>query len=665
MMTRFYPPLVLSLALLLTVAPTVIAQPVILRPYDALLEDTRLTDLVDAQSSRHAGPIVAALAHEDPVVRGRAALAAASVQDPATLHSLIRLLEDRDASVRADAAFALGQLRDSTAARALLDALVREDDSRALYHLYQALGESAGYIAGRGLLAHEPARAATWQYALSLARLGLRDVRRTEVASRLAAFLSHPDAETRRHAAYFFWRVNNPDAWEHLRENVRAAFRATAPDDVAAGYLALAVSGLGDVRDLGLVSVLARSSADWRTRDRAARALGRYPASDVFGTLLEATSDASHHVAETAARTLAGLADLTQAHADALEARIAHGTHSTALRGHLARALTTVESFEAAYAMADDPVMRLDALPALAKVPEPDALRRLLTFARDADDRVSASALSALIERWGSDRADPTSHRAYFDVFSDALRSLDVARIYTTAPVLSDSILVSLGSPELLRETFDRFEMPRDVEAAVAIVQAAGRIDHVDTRHILDAARRHEHPAVRRALPAPNENAPSDLRQPDWDALQAIGPRPTVRFETERGAFVVQMFADLAPVTVQTLLDLAERGEYDDVPFHRVVSDFVVQGGDFARRDGFGGPGFEIPSEFTPIRYATGTVGMASAGKDTEGSQFFVTHSMQPHLEGRYTAFGIVIEGQDVVDAIRRDDRIVSVTLLP
>ena len=90
----------------------------------------------------------------------------------------------------------------------------------------------------------------------------------------------------------------------------------------------------------------------------------------------------------------------------------------------------------------------------------------------------------------------------------------------------------------------------------------------------------------------------------------------------------------------------------------------MIQGGDFEREDGFGGPGFAIRSEFTRIPYAAGVIGMGSAGKDTEGSQYFITHSMQPHLDGRYTAFGYVIEGMDVVDRIYRGDRVIKAEVI-
>jgi peptidylprolyl isomerase len=128
---------------------------------------------------------------------------------------------------------------------------------------------------------------------------------------------------------------------------------------------------------------------------------------------------------------------------------------------------------------------------------------------------------------------------------------------------------------------------------------------------------------------------------------------------------VVELDAEQAPITVQTIAEFARAGRYDGVPFHRVVANFVIQGGDFERRDGYGGPGFEIVSEFTRIPYRRGTIGMASAGKDTEGSQYFLTHSIQPHLDGRYTAFGMLVEGFEALDAILESDVVVRATIEP
>jgi len=126
---------------------------------------------------------------------------------------------------------------------------------------------------------------------------------------------------------------------------------------------------------------------------------------------------------------------------------------------------------------------------------------------------------------------------------------------------------------------------------------------------------------------------------------------------------VIQLDGRLAPNTCATILALIEQGFYDDLSFHRVVPDFVIQGG-CPRGDGWGGPGYCIRSEWSRLSFERGTVGIAHSGKDTGGSQFFVTLSEQPHLNGRYTIFGEVTEGMEVVDLITPGDRF-TLEILP
>jgi cyclophilin family peptidyl-prolyl cis-trans isomerase len=131
---------------------------------------------------------------------------------------------------------------------------------------------------------------------------------------------------------------------------------------------------------------------------------------------------------------------------------------------------------------------------------------------------------------------------------------------------------------------------------------------------------------------------------------------------TDKGAFTIELLPDDAPLTVDNFVELSRRGFFNNVAFHRVVPNFVIQGGD-PRGDGNGGPGYQIRCEINEVPYDRGAVGMALSGKDTGGSQWFVTHSPQPHLDGGYTVFGRVVEGMDVIDRIVRGDRIRSVTI--
>ncbi|MEM6336873.1 MAG: peptidylprolyl isomerase, partial [Bacteroidota bacterium] len=154
----------------------------------------------------------------------------------------------------------------------------------------------------------------------------------------------------------------------------------------------------------------------------------------------------------------------------------------------------------------------------------------------------------------------------------------------------------------------------------------------------------------------PGPEPAAEVPEIDWDYLRSLGPSPTMEFNTGRGSFVAVLDVESAPLTVQTMVRLAQVGRFDGTRFHRVVPNFVLQGGDVAFDVGFGGPGTTIVSEFTRTPYGTGTLGMASAGKDTEGSQFFVTHAPQPHLDGRYTVFGQVAAAQGIADRVAQGD---------
>ncbi|MDR5658817.1 peptidylprolyl isomerase [Serpentinicella sp. ANB-PHB4] len=137
-----------------------------------------------------------------------------------------------------------------------------------------------------------------------------------------------------------------------------------------------------------------------------------------------------------------------------------------------------------------------------------------------------------------------------------------------------------------------------------------------------------------------------------------------VIFETEKGTMVAELFEKDAPGTVANFEKLIKEGFYDGLTFHRVIPDFVIQGG-CPHGTGTGGPGYAIKCELenNPNKHQRGSLSMAHAGRDTGGSQFFICHSPQPHLDGEHTVFGKVIEGLDVVDDIRAGDKMIKLTV--
>jgi Peptidyl-prolyl cis-trans isomerase (rotamase) - cyclophilin family len=134
-------------------------------------------------------------------------------------------------------------------------------------------------------------------------------------------------------------------------------------------------------------------------------------------------------------------------------------------------------------------------------------------------------------------------------------------------------------------------------------------------------------------------------------------------FDTSRGLIKVELFADKAPLTVANFVNLVQRGFYDGLNFHRVIADFMIQGG-CPEGSGRGGPGYRFEDETNNgVKHERGSLSMANAGPNTNGSQFFITHIKTDWLDGRHTVFGKVLEGQDVVDAVKQGDTINKITL--
>ncbi len=152
------------------------------------------------------------------------------------------------------------------------------------------------------------------------------------------------------------------------------------------------------------------------------------------------------------------------------------------------------------------------------------------------------------------------------------------------------------------------------------------------------------------ALPAQSEDSMKDIR---------------IIVKTDKGEIEGVLYAEKAPVTVANFLNLAKRGYYNGLKFHRVIPDFMIQGGD-PTGTGSGGPGYRFEDECTPdLKHdKPGIFSMANSGPGTNGSQFFVTHVATPWLDGKHTVFGSVTKGQDIVNAVAAGDKIVSIEIL-
>jgi peptidylprolyl isomerase len=476
----------------------------------------------------------------------------------------------------------------------------------------------------------------------------------------LVEHLRSDDPWTRRNAAYALGRV---DVLAQGRaDTLRAVLGDIARDDPAAMHLIRALGTAGDSTAAVRIAEWLRTAPDWRTRVEAARALSSLPIADApRSALVSALDDSQALVARTAAETLAGLdwspnriaavGAWLDAHPD--QWRVAAPLlQGLARNDRPKRVLDTV----ARWRTERSPVAYAAALPALAPLDAPRADSLLEDALRSDDMRMAAAGAQAVVSRW--ERLRPDGAEPTFRRLSTAVRRGDPALLYHGAPALADSAFAAMGAADTLAATYRTLAMPDDLEGMTAVLEALGSLGGPTAETVLRDALNHPHHAIRKAaaqgLSTATDSTVTAAAKPlpetptiDWSYLRELGPHPRLVMETNRGMVTIELDTEQAPQTVQAITRFAREGRYDGVPFHRVVPNFVVQGGDFARRDGFGGPGVFLRTEATRI-----------GGKDTEGSQFFIPHSMQPHLDGNYTAFGRVTDGMDVVDRLRVDDRI-------
>ncbi len=276
-------------------------------------------------------------------------------------------------------------------------------------------------------------------------------------------------------------------------------------------------------------------------------------------------------------------------------------------------------------------------------------------------------AINEFANWWGSvDRSFKTSQ-----VISEArglvfksLETADRSMIYGLTNLFMDKDIIADAEYVKLEDMLTRFSLPEDVEVYQSVSDILKKRFEDEALVLIDSLAAKGNTALNNTLASQGwdvevvEGAPSKFRNPDWKRLAELGANPTFVLQTSKGNIKIKMNVLAAPATISGMDSLAFAGDYNDVAFHRVAQNFVIQGGDVETGDGFGGPDYVVPTEASAQQYDRGIVGIASAGTDTEGSQYFVMHQWSPHLNGRYTIIGEVMEGLKVVDKIIVGDKV-------
>jgi cyclophilin family peptidyl-prolyl cis-trans isomerase len=299
----------------------------------------------------------------------------------------------------------------------------------------------------------------------------------------------------------------------------------------------------------------------------------------------------------------------------------------------------------------------------------PIAVRRagLAMLLGHAEPRVRAAGLGALAAMWKA--GDASDRAAAMTALIAGLASRDLV-VASAAVDAAGAIYEAIGDGDhaaLDAAVVVRTAAERDQELGAALLELIGKrkltsgLDACRGALAGDPVRAKAAAACLTALGEPAQPPPAAAAAPPVDLAAVVGKRVVWRLATTRGAIAIRLHPDVAPWAVAAITALTRKGFYNGIAFHRVVPDFVVQGGD-PTETGSGGPGFALPAEpatlLDGVGYLAGGVGIADAGRDSGGSQWFAMHSRAPHLDGRYTWIGTVEDGQKIVDALLIGDRV-------
>ena len=621
------------------------------------------------------GDLMALLTDPEARIRRRAALALGRVKLPEAIPALTSILQSEpDPEVKQMAAFAMGLIGDPAAAPVLIAALSDRDpliQGRAAEALGMLAHKAAApsvttmvssHINGNALKGITPDDMAHPKLASAEAvRLGLYALVRLGSYDGIAG--SVLDAEGRPRSrwwpiAYALQRINDARAVPALLDLLKGEGQLTR---------AFAARGLGQLKDpraaAPLVAIAENAGEPTAVRIQAVRgvALMGDPnhAAAMRRLIVSPKVDLNLQL-----EAVTALAQLRSTESVELLIDLVSAEWSSVRAAALnALARTDVDTFISSISGLDpDPHWSVRAALAttLGDLGRERAQVPLTTMLRDADQRVIPSVLTALAKVGATNAAAEMTARLKSDdpvVRAAAARGLATLKAANATPALLEAYKrAQSDGPYLARTAALDALVALDPAAARPLltsalterdwavrVRAAEHLKRLDSNADVSAM----HPAPAPALP--------ELAAVDTFVSPPYSPAAYI--DTAKGTIQFELAVLDAPRTVANFLSLVRRNYFRGVQLHRVVPDFVVQDGD-PRGDGEGGPGYTIRDEINQRPYLRGTVGMALDWADTGGSQFFITHSPQPHLDGRYTVFGQVVAGMDVVDRLQQWDTI-------
>lgn len=661
-----------------------------------------------AEDRRESGPdLLRLLAAPEAPVRARTSRALGRIGRAADVPPLAMLLREPDATVRREAAFALGEIEDTSAAAViethLLSKIEGDAETRAL--CIEALGKLRAGAAAIHAALQDPEPAV-----VTAALHAAWRVPRVEPQTRAIELSLTEDPAVRRAAACCLMRLLGAqpsgrtavpevaplDAESRARAVARLRELVSCPD---AQVRIWAVRGLAATLDQTTTNVLAAriTDVDWRVRVEAVRALAATGRSVRLRILNPLWKDRNGNVRIIAVEALATLGPANEAirrlrgffhdpnpriRAAAFGALLArYRASSDPMTGP---AIDALEAASLEMQGQTDWTLRALAADGASLLPLDLVLPILDRMIRD-EPRVARAAVDPLLQRHARLHAGPILAQVGTDLqrlLSSSDPVLRAVTIESLGTIFADTTLVVDASDwlglEMILDQSRRYsaEYDRAPDVRLAVIEAARpHPARPEMRRLIEACALDPDYLVRRAAAQAMREAgqePPRPPEPVETGMTVADLEPVLRWaqadhwavlETEEGSIAIRLFSREAPLTCWNFARLAREGFFDRGRWHRVVPDFVLQAG-CPRGDGYGSSDRTIRCEINQRRFTAGTLGMALSGKDTGASQFFITHSDQPHLDGRYTAFGQVERGEETAGRLTQGANLWSIRVV-
>jgi cyclophilin family peptidyl-prolyl cis-trans isomerase len=604
--------------------------------------DPIIARIAEFQDRRQTDSLIHYLLSKEALYRIEAAKALASVQDStASMQLGNMLLEDPIVEARTVAAFALGQTPGTASANALIPAL-EDKESAVLREVLEGLGKTIRAYDLATLKRYKPKDSITqeglvWAYY----QLGTRGLADSVIVQKAIQFLKPTYSfQTRLGAAHFLSRTPKIKIDKDDQLVVEASTK-----DVSPLVRMAATSSLRKLDSAKAIPVLVNAlrDNDYRVRISAVRALATWSSIKPQKLVITALSDKDESVGVAASEAIKPIAELY----DALLAEARKATNPR-IQSNLYNAVLSlnpseeiIQEIKNLYQASKDPYQQAQLLNSFS--PAVAAQEFVATEVLQTNSFVIKStgtqALANMLQRPEADVKIRTSIATAFQkiIQQGDPGAMGIAAAALTEPSFQFKEIVKDFT--FLKEAKAKLSLPKDIEALQPLEEAIAYFEGT-------------------AKPMPLKN---QFNHPiDWNHVKTISKNQLAKLTTSKGEVIIRLLVEEAPGSVDNFMQLAGKNYFNGKFFHRVVPNFVAQAG-CNRGDGYGSEDYSIRSEFSSRRYHEGSIGMASAGKDTEGTQWFITHSPTPHLNGKYTIFAEVVRGMEVVHRLQVGDSIVSV----